>query len=232
MLMEIDLNEQIETFLNSVHSEVLEDEKHSKRKEEKGTYFGVILYPDEDPRHLNFMNYIISRPSYEYLYIRHDGEGFDKDGNKKKDHVHMMIHTLDRMAVGSFVKFFSGWIEYAECIHFPKTYVYYLLHDTPNALQEGKKHYSLSDLKGDEKFFKHLVQNSHFVQLEEILSYHPDGGSFLDTYHHLPTERKKYLGEWMYTNRYFVQGVIRDENQKYYNYLSWQGGTKFTPSDE
>ena len=221
------LSDQIEAFLNSASSEIVDPEpQKSSRKEVKGTYFACVLYPDEDMNHLAFFNYVIFRPSYECVWIKHDRDK-DKDGSPLKPHIHIMIHTLDRMAVGSFVKFFDPWISYAECINFPKSYVMYMLHDTPQAIMEGKVPYTLKDLHGSEKLWRHLVQNSNFVQLEEVLSYHHDGATYLDTYNNIPLDRKAVLGPFMIKNYYFVRGIINDENQKFFRWCEWQNMRPF-----
>lgn len=220
-----DLSEQIATFLSS--DGVCDDDNVStKRKEQQSTFFGVILYPDEDPYHLAFFNYISMRPVYEKVWIRHDADS----SSDSKSHIHMMVHTLDRMTPGSFVKFFDPWIKHAEVIRFPKTYIQYMLHDTPQAINDGKKLYSIYDLNGDEKLWKHLIQNSNFVQLEELLKYHHDGASFLDTYRSIPVDRRAQLGEFMHRDRFFIRNVIEDENSKFYRWLSFQGGHPYPPA--
>lgn len=209
--------EELQIFLSSAgeSTSLPSDSNKSKRKEEKGTFFGVVLYPSEDPDHQRFLNYLSIRPSYEYVCITHD-----KDD--KKTHVHCMVHTLDRMAVGSFVKFFDGWIDYAECIHSPKAYVMYMLHDTPEAINAGKHLYSVTDFWGTEKLWKHLIQNSNFVQLEEVMKYHEDGDTFLDVYKRIPAQRKLQVGDFMFSYHYLISQCIRDENAKFYNWLTFQ----------
>lgn len=220
--------EELEIFLNSGSSSDESPEIETlkfRRKEEKGTYFGVILYPDEDPRHQKFLNYLSIRPSYEYVAILHD-----KDD--KKPHVHCMVHTLDRMAVGKFESWFAGWIDHAECIHSPRSYVMYMLHDNPESIEAGKTLYPISKLFGTEKLWKHLIQNSNFVQLEEVISYHQDGDTFLDTYKRIPYDRKHSLGDFMFSYYYLVSNIIRDENSKFYNWLSWQNQKPYIQNEK
>ena len=224
----------IEAFLASSVSEseeVSSDENNSIRKEARGTYFGMIIYPDEDPGHSALLNYVMIRPSYEKVWIRHDRDK-KSDGSSEKPHVHLMVHTLERMTVGSFLKWFSPWIKYAECIHFPKSYVMYMLHDSPNSIADGKVPYSPTELQGDEKLWRHLIQNSHFVQLKEVLKYHEDGFTFLDTYNAIPLDRRPALGNFMQKYSYFVRQMIEDENRKYFRWLEWQGLKPYKPNNE
>lgn len=184
------------------------------------TYFAVILYPEENYSHHQFLDYVLMRPQYEVAYITHLPES-----DEKKSHVHCLIHCKDRMRATSFVKYFSPWIDYAEPIHSPNAYLSYMLHDTPQSISEGKIPYSIDDLKGDRKLWKNLVQNSNFVQLEEVLSFYHD----FDTPSDILSKAKKQFTEEHYirfydffeSNYYMISNMIDQDNKKFERKLKY-----------
>ena len=121
-----------------------------------GHYFACVIYPSENEQHLNVLNYCLSH--FKCVYILHQPED-----DTKKEHVHLLFDTKSRYTVNGIIRFFAGWIDYVELLTNPDAYLRYMLHDTPQAIIDGKKPYSFDDLKGDESLKKRIVQNSNFV---------------------------------------------------------------------
>lgn len=186
----------------------------SEQLRERGTFFAVVLYPEEDYKHQQFLQYVLMRPQYDVAYIEHLPEG-----EEKKKHVHCMIHTKDRLTVGSFVKYFSPWINYAECIHNPTGYLSYMLHDTPSSIDDGKTPYSLSDFRGDRKLWRCLEQNSNFVQLEEVFEFYKDFDTPIDVLRTInhdmnDIDRADRLSEFCTSNYYMFSNAIDQKNKQ------------------
>lgn len=183
-----------------------------------GTYFAVVLYPDEDYHHQQFLQYVSMKPEYQVCYISHlpEDEG-------KKSHVHALIHTKNRMRASSFVKFFDPWINYAECIHSPDSYIRYMLHDTPTSISEGKIPYSIDDLKGDKKLWKNLEQNSNFVQLREFFKFMHDGDTLLDIIKRIEesgVDPSPFV-DYLHSNAFLCVSISNQEMNKYYKELQF-----------
>lgn len=185
---------------------------------QRGTYFAVVLYPEEDYKHQQFLEYVLMRPQYEVAYIEH----LPEQGDNKK-HVHCLVHVKQKMTVGSFIKYFDPWIKYAECIHNSDGYLAYMLHDTPKAMQDGKIPYPLDALKGDRKLWKNLVQNSNFVQLREFFMYMHDGDTLLDIIKRIEdsgVDPSPYL-EYIHANSFLAVSICNQEINKYYKELQY-----------
>ena len=183
-----------------------------------GTFFAVVLYPDEDYKHQQFLQYVSMKAEYQVCYISHLPED-----EEKKSHVHALIHTKNRMRATSFVKFFSPWISYAECIHSPDSYIRYMLHDTPDSIMSGKIPYSLDDLRGDSKMWKNLVQNSNFVQLREFFRFMREGDTLLDIIHRIEdsgVDPSPYV-DYLHSNSFLLVSVCNQEMNKYYKELQY-----------
>lgn len=157
----------------------------SVNSDEKKTYrvnaFLLMLYPLEDESHRHFIDWVISHPIYKYVYINHDKDvisAFDTDdesliGTPKKAHTHFLIVMPERTTLSAFLRFFQVWIKYAEPCRDITASIMYMLHDTPNSMH--KYHYSVNELRGDEKLIKKvsinesIIQKTNLVQLMQIM---------------------------------------------------------------
>lgn len=132
----------------------------------RSQYFAMVLYPDENEIHKGVINYIAERPElFEYVLVIHEPE---EEGKKK--HVHLMYKLPSCSYPKSQLKFWAGMIDYIEPVRDYIAYARYMIHDTPSAITEGKKHYSIADVQGTDKFKQKLFGNKVILQnLENIL---------------------------------------------------------------
>lgn len=126
----------------------------------------MVLYPDENEIHKGVINYIAERPElFEYVLVIHEPE---EEGKKK--HVHLMYKLPTCSYPKSQLKFWAGMIDYIEPVRDYIAYARYMIHDSPSAITEGKKHYSIADVQGTDKFKQKLFGNKVILQnLENIL---------------------------------------------------------------
>lgn len=132
----------------------------------RSQYFAMVLYPDENEIHKGVINYIAERPElFEYVLVIHEPE---EEGKKK--HVHLMYKLPTCSYPKSQLKFWAGMIDYIEPVRDYIAYARYMIHDSPSAITEGKKHYSIADVQGTDKFKQKLFGNKVILQnLENIL---------------------------------------------------------------
>lgn len=132
----------------------------------RSQYFAMVLYPDENEIHKGVINYIAERPElFEYVLVIHEPE---EEGKKK--HVHLMYKLPACSYPKSQLKFWAGMIDYIEPVRDYIAYARYMIHDSPSAITEGKKHYSIADVQGTDKFKQKLFGNKVILQnLENIL---------------------------------------------------------------
>lgn len=132
----------------------------------RSQYFALVLYPDENEIHKGVINYIVERPEFfEYVLVNHEPE---EEGKKK--HVHLMYKLPSCSYPKSQLKFWAGLIDYIEPVRDYHAYARYMIHDSPSAIIEGKKHYSIADVQGTDKFKQKLFGNNVNSQnLQNIL---------------------------------------------------------------
>lgn len=152
------------------------------------TWFGCILYPDEDRKHATFIDFIkksvIQYPSY--VYIVHDRDIVTQSyidewvkehtdirppeiGSLKKKHVHLIFKRYRSCPVTTVSRFFGCWVKHFEPISDSVSYISYMLHTNPLSLEEGKPIYQPSELVGDQKVIRlATIQNAKSVQYNEI----------------------------------------------------------------
>lgn len=144
----------------------------------RSQYFAMVLYPDENEIHKGVINYIAERPElFEYVLVIHEPE---EEGKKK--HVHLMYKLPSCSYPKSQLKFWAGMIDYIEPVRDYIAYARYMIHDSPSAIIEGKKHYSIADVQGTDKFKQKLFGNKVILQnLENILDlvHYSSGSMFL-----------------------------------------------------
>lgn len=144
----------------------------------RSQYFAMVLYPDENEIHKGVINYIAERPElFEYVLVIHEPE---EEGKKK--HVHLMYKLPACSYPKSQLKFWAGMIDYIEPVRDYIAYARYMIHDSPSAITEGKKHYSIDDVQGTDKFKQKLFGNKVILQnLENILDlvHYSSGSMFL-----------------------------------------------------
>lgn len=118
----------------------------------RSQYFAMVLYPDENELHKGVINYIVERPElFEYVLVTHEPE---EEGKKK--HVHLMYKLPAPSYPKSQLKFWAGMIDYIEPVRDYLAYARYMIHDSPSSILSGKKHYSVNDVQGTEKFKQKL----------------------------------------------------------------------------
>lgn len=132
----------------------------------RSQYFAMVLYPDENEIHKGVINYIVERPDlFEYVLVTHEPE---EEGKKK--HVHLMYKLPTCSYPKSQLKFWAGLIDYIEPVRDYVAYARYMIHDTPSAIIEGKKHYSVADVQGTDKFKQKLFgRNANLHSLGNLL---------------------------------------------------------------
>lgn len=144
----------------------------------RSQYFAMVLYPDENEIHKGVINYIAERPElFDYVLVIHEPE---EEGKKK--HVHLMYKLPTCSYPKSQLKFWAGMIDYIEPVRDYIAYARYMIHDSPSAITEGKKHYSIADVQGTDKFKQKLFGNKEVLQnLENILDlvHYSSGSLFL-----------------------------------------------------
>lgn len=136
--------------------------------------FALILYP-ESLEHINMLQYLETHPYVcEYVGILHDKDILE-DGTPKKPHYHIVLHYKRTQRLSTILKFFSVWIDYMEPVTNFESYLFYMLHETPDSLD--KHQYSPSEMIGSSKLINKYLQSSNFVQLGELCNFvsHSDG---------------------------------------------------------
>lgn len=101
---------------------------------DKYKYFTLVLYPNEDKKHLEIFNSIIT--TYSYRAIVHD-----KD--EAKVHTHIVFSTPSPRTLASIKKELN--IEYIEFVRTPKKMLEYLTHEN----DKEKYHYDYNETFGD-----------------------------------------------------------------------------------
>lgn len=216
----MDTVEQYESLLNGVPSCDTSDPESQSRY--RGTYFACILYPD-NYSHMKFLQYVQARPQYDVAYIFHHAEPDpEEDSHDKQDHYHVLVHVRKSITVGSFVKFFSPWINYAICVKDYISYLAYMLHDTPCSLS-CIYHYKIDDLKGEPSLWKPLIQKSKFVQYGEFFSYYNPGMSVNEVLDVIRSDRgeaeyQRFV-EYVCSNSFLVVSLTNQDNNLYFRRL-------------
>lgn len=120
--------------------------------------FVCMLYPDFDENHRRFIKYVKAHEAvYEYAYIRHDKDVYDKEvtdedgtvhpaGEPKKAHVHFLLWCKQRKRVQTLEKFFEGWVKHFEICNDVQSTLLYFVHDTPASMH--KHQYDPSEIEG------------------------------------------------------------------------------------
>lgn len=123
--------------------------------------FVCMLYPDFDENHRNFIKYVKSHETvYDYAYIRHDKDLYDKEvtdedgivhpaGEPKKAHTHFLLWCRQRKRVQTLEKFFEGWVKHFEVCNDVQSTLLYFVHDTPASMH--KHQYDPSEIVGTAK---------------------------------------------------------------------------------
>lgn len=171
---------------------------------QRGVAFGAVIYPNEDIRHQNLLDYLNRNDTmFKIVYIVHDKD-VEEDGTIKKSHVHLMVKVKKAQRLSSFYNFFKVWVDHWEVISSPDSYIMYMLHNTPDSM--SKHQYDVNELQGDRKIITSVVgQNNYFVQLGEIIETLQDTDGRLST---LITE--------------IFSGDIKEAEEKMEVFKSWQ----------
>lgn len=144
----------------------------------RSQYFAMVLYPDENEIHKGVINYIVERPElFEYVLVIHEPE---EEGKKK--HVHLMYKLPSCSYPKAQLKFWAGLIDYIEPVRDCLAYARYMIHDSPSAIKEGKKHYSIADVQGTDKLLQKLFgKNLNLHNLGNLLDlvHYTSGNMFL-----------------------------------------------------
>lgn len=158
-------------------------EETTARRPPRYRHFACVLYP-EDAHHEWVLQMMLRYPRlYKAVYIYHDKDVYtDQDfedwksehngetpvwnaGDRKKVHIHVLFSWNQLRDAESMSKFLHV---YVQGVSDQMSVLQYMIHDTYDSI--GKYPYPIEDLKGDEKTKSLLTaQNSHFVQLEQIL---------------------------------------------------------------
>lgn len=164
------------------------------RRPPRFTSFACVLYP-EDALHEYTLQMMNRFPRlYKAVYILHDKDVYsDQDfedfksehngdtpnwnvGDRKKAHYHVLFSWGQSRDVASMSKFLGV---YVQGISDKRSYLQYMIHATFDS--RSKFQYPIESLEGDQKTISLLTaQNSHFVQLEEILEDMENGSMLTD----------------------------------------------------
>lgn len=199
--------------METILQEVQEEGGENLHKPRRYKNFGVILYPDEDSGHKKFLAYVQSQPRFKVAFIFHQ-----PDKETGKEHCHCLIVVRNQMTTGQFLKFFDCWIKYVEGIQDRDSYLTYMIHATPHAIEEGKKPYSINDLQGDEDLWRNLRQNKNFVQFSEVMQYYQKGDTMLTLLDKmqrdcLPNDFARYF-DFIRANSFFFMSILNQEINK------------------
>lgn len=133
-------------------------------------YFGLVLYPDCE-EHLYLLHYIAEHPyQMAAVWICHQPEPSEDDGEEKKEHFHVLYKTLKNSSPSAQEKYFVGWVKHVEPVSSEYAYAQYMIHDTPASM--NKIHYNVDDVfTNDEKFKSKLFgKNQNLRNLEQLLN--------------------------------------------------------------
>lgn len=126
-------------------------------------YFALVLYPDCD-EHMYLLRYISEHPYHlAAVWICHQPEQSEDDGVEKKQHYHVLYHTLKNSSPFAQEKFFVGWVKHVEPVSSEYAYAQYIIHDTPASM--NKIHYNVDDVfTNDEKFKSKLFGKNQILR--------------------------------------------------------------------
>lgn len=201
----------------------------------RASWFGCILYPDEDRKHRVFMDYLDkAKAQYpKYVYIVHDRDVYtsadvESDpshsvGEKKKPHVHLIFNRARACPPSTVKNYFGVWVNYFEPISDSVSYISYMLHTNPESLELGKPLYRPDELIGDQRTILQAIrQNAKCVSLNEIFDYISRGdiGSVKETIDTIRKEKPDlflmYLDTWK-DYGYIINQYCRDAKEEKWN---------------
>lgn len=103
-----------------------------------------------------FENILNSSGANEWAFILHDKD-VNKDGSLKAPHYHVFLYFKNAKSVKRIAKLFSDEPERVEIWKYSKNNAYsYLIHETTQARQKKKYHYSDNDVKASFDFIKKI----------------------------------------------------------------------------
>lgn len=188
-----------------------------RQKSVRGRNFALVLYPDEDPNHKKFLDYVLNRPRFQVCFIFHDPETEDR-----KRHCHCLVSTKTQYVCSAFVRFFDPWIKHVVLVDDRDSYIAYMLHDTPHSIAEGKKSYSVEDLQGDERLWRNFRQNRNFVQFGEVFQYYRKGDTLLTLLERMKLESLpndfERLFDFVMANSFIMISICNQEINK----IKWE----------
>lgn len=146
----------------------MERTKQRNPPQQTSQYFGVMLYPQEDPKHTAMMIWV--KNHYPCIYITHDsdryGYGYDvSDDNPKgspvKSHVHLVYKLPTRSTASAQSKFFARWVSTVVRVESIQSYIMYMVHDTPDSMD--KHSYSYDDLVKNDSSFDRIIRGNQLA---------------------------------------------------------------------
>lgn len=209
--------------------------------------FALVLYPESE-QHQRILSYLERRSeTFRPVYILHDRdvwvEGDElpegvKIGDRKKPHWHVSISYPCQTTASAVSKFLGG--VYTEGLNNPVSYLFYMLHDTPESWH--KVRYEPSELHGDKmKIKKAFGKNAYFEQLKEIANDIANGDSLIDIVQSV-SEREEFTFQEVYkkfgglitamANQYDRRSAIkRPRTKKEAELHAVDKGTYYSPAD-
>lgn len=148
---------------------------------ERFRVFQVVIYPDEDPKHYVFLNYVMTY--YDCNYIVHDRDVYEEDikdesgniihekGSLKKRHTHVIWRVKDQWSEPSIRKYYDPWLKMQgdgaiHGVRVPEAACKYFLHQTPDS--SDKPQYSFEEIKKNSNYFDHFYSTKcAFCAVEE-----------------------------------------------------------------
>lgn len=206
----------------------------------RSSWFGCILYPDEDRRHSVFMDYLQKAQAQypKYVYIKHTRDIYTKSdieelaskgdtshsiGELKKPHIHLIFNRSRACPASTIKNYFGCWVDYFEPISDCYAYITYMLHTNPQSLEEGKPLYSPDELIGDSRVIRAaIIQNAKCVSLNELFDFVNSGdiGSVKETIDIIRREKADsfvfYLDLWKEYG-YILNQYCRDAKEEKWN---------------
>lgn len=204
-------------------------EETTARRPPRYTAFTCVLYPD-DGMHQRILQMMLRYPQlYKAVYIYHDKDVYtDQDfddwktehngetpvwnaGDRKKVHIHVLFCSKNAQCAEGMSKFLHV---YVQGVSNKQNLLQYMIHDTPDSW--GKYPYPVEDLQGDQKTISLLTaQNSHFVQLEEILEDMENGSMLADIVRKINrSPNSKVLYEVFEKYEYFICACANQIDRK------------------
>ena len=131
---------------------------------ERSIHWCLVLYPNEDPKHLSALEYIQENYS-KYAYICHDKD-FLEDNTIKKEHYHIVISFTNYRWKSAISNELGITPNYIEKVRNLENALKYLIHYN----NSNKYQYDINEVKGTLKTkLESFINNEDKTESEKVL---------------------------------------------------------------